>query len=210
MRYTKFLMVLAVLILSGLLAIQINAGPKGQGKGKGLKPPAPVSQTGQTSCYATDGSSIPCDGTGQDGEYQMGVICPEPRFTYNEDGTVTDNCTGLVWLEDANCVGRKSWDDAISFCNDLASGGCGLTDGSIAGEWRLPNIFELFSLLDFGETNPALPPGHPFSIFDQQTWSSSTHIRQTYRAWHVHFNDGRVQYSDKINEDNVWCVRGDN
>jgi hypothetical protein len=65
MRYKKFLIVFAVLILSSLLAIQINAGPKGQGKGKGPKPLAPVQQTGQTSCYAADGSSVPCDGTGQ-------------------------------------------------------------------------------------------------------------------------------------------------
>jgi hypothetical protein len=69
MRCGKLLTIFAVLILSGLLAIQVNAGPKGQGKGKGPKPLAPVQQTGQTSCYAADGSSIPCDGTEQDGEY---------------------------------------------------------------------------------------------------------------------------------------------
>lgn len=38
-------------------------------------------QTGQTKCYDTTGAEIPCAGTGQDGEIQVGVAWPEPRFT---------------------------------------------------------------------------------------------------------------------------------
>ena len=29
-------------------------------------------------------------------------------------------------------------------------------------DWRLPNVKELQSLLDYGHDYPALPPGHPF------------------------------------------------
>ena len=38
----------------------------------------------------------------------------------------------------------------------LKSGQCGLTDGSVAGNWRLPNVKELQSLIDFAYSKPAL------------------------------------------------------
>lgn len=62
------------------------------------------------------------------------------------DGTIRDNETGLIWLKDASCSallgtnpeGRADWDTANSAAADLADGTCGLTDGSEAGDWRLP------------------------------------------------------------------------
>ena len=77
--------------------------------------PAPVPKTGQTYCYIWEdpewilaiGDS--CTGTGQDGEYQEGVEWPNPRFTDNADGTITDNLTRLIWLKDANCFGTSNW-----------------------------------------------------------------------------------------------------
>ena len=60
----------------------------------------------------------------------------------------------------------------------LASGSCGLTDGSVAGDWRLPNINELLSLVAFSQVDPALPSGHPFVgniIMPQTRWSSTTY-----------------------------------
>ena len=62
-----------------------------------------------------------------------------------------------------NCFGAKIWADALNDCNTLADGMCGLTDGSLAGDWRLPNVRELHSLVDFGEVHPPLPSGHPFT-----------------------------------------------
>ena len=111
-----------------------------------------VPQTGQTICFDTDGNISDCAGTGQDGEYQYGTPCPEPRFTDNLNGTVTDNLTGLIWLQIANCGGTQAWADALTFANSLydgwtgdgIGGDCGLLDGSLAGDWRLPNIRELY------------------------------------------------------------------
>ncbi len=68
---------------------------------------APVEDTGQQTCYDPTGSTtdtVACAGTGQDGELQRGVTWPTPGFTDNEDGTMTDNLTGLIWLQDANCA----------------------------------------------------------------------------------------------------------
>ena len=61
-------------------------------------PPAPVEDTGQTGCWDAGGTPRDCTGTGEDGEHQAGVEWPTPRFTDNGDGTVTDNLTGLDWL----------------------------------------------------------------------------------------------------------------
>src|SRR5262249_14576398 len=138
-----------------------------EGVPQALAQPARVPQTGQTECYSTL-SVIPCAGTGQDGEFQAGVAFPAQRFRDNRDGTVRDNLTGLVWLQDANCFpgdfgpGLMKWQDALSLANNLAHGQCGLSDRSVAGDWRLPNVKELQSLIDFGQLSPALPADHPF------------------------------------------------
>lgn len=149
-------------------------------------PPAEVPKTGQKTCYYIPYTGAvlptPCPGTGQDGEFQAGVAWPDPRFTDNADGSVTDNLTGLVWLKEAYCNSQMfSWQNALNFANGLADGQCGLTDGSAIGEWHLPTINELESLLDYDRYAPALPENHPFvnvQFTDQVSpffWSSTTH-----------------------------------
>ncbi len=124
-----------------------------------------VPKTGQQSCYSSVGAPIACAGTGQDGDHQAGADWPTPRFTVNGDGTVTDNMTGLVWLESADCNGTASWANAISWAASLydgsgSSGGvngdCGLSDGSLAGEWRVPTLAEFQSLAYMEVDNPAI------------------------------------------------------
>lgn len=44
----------------------------------------------------------------------------------------------------------------MSDANTLADGACGLTDGSVAGDWRLPNVRELYSLIHLQFFFPAL------------------------------------------------------
>ena len=109
--------------------------------------PAPVPQTGQTTVYAT----------GDDGDLQAGVAWPVPRFTDHGNGTVTDRLTGLIWLKHANCIGR-SWTDAFAAIADLNAGVIGCVEyvpGTFA-DWRLPNINELRSLIDFRFFSPTL------------------------------------------------------
>ena len=171
-------------------------------------PPAPVPKTGQTGCWDVYGNPIDCAGTGQDGD-QMGVPWPDPRFTDNGDGTVTDNLTHLIWLRNANCFGYRTWTNALSDANTLADGYCGLTDGSLAGDWRLPNVKELQSLIDFGQYNPALPAGHPFSgVQSGYYWSSTAYVGNPGNAWLVDLGFGLVGYSGKSGAFYVWPVRG--
>lgn len=139
-------------------------------------PPARLPATGQTSCYDSAGTVIPCAGTGQDGETQIGVAWPVPRFTDNGNGTVTDNLTGLIWLKNANCFGAQNWISALSLASSLASGQCGLSDGSAVGHWRLPNVVELESLLDERQPGIMLPLGHPFTAYRFMAFWSSSNI----------------------------------
>lgn len=183
-----------------------------------------VPKTGQTTCYANDFPHpvIPCAGTGQDGEFQAGIPWPVPRFTDNLNGTVTDNLTRLVWLKNANCLtGKKTRAEAINFAKILYDGlglpfamlDCGLSDGSTAGQWRVPNRFELESLLDLSRYSPALPQGHPFTnVQTDYYWTSSffSWAADLGVGWGVHMSDGMVYPRDWENEVDkcyVWLVR---
>jgi hypothetical protein len=171
---------------------------------------APVEKTGQTTYYEP----------GDDGDLEKGVVWPNPRFTDNEDGTVTDNLTGLIWLKNANCFDERFWSDALSDCNGLASGSCGLTDGSGAGDWRLPNIKELQSLIDYGFYLPALSDtagtsrwsdDDPFTnVLSQAYWSSTTRASISAYAWYLWTLNGIISDSPKGEKYYVWPVRGGN
>jgi len=160
---------------------------------------APPQKSGQTTSYAA----------GDNGDLEKGVAWPDPRFTDNGDGTVTDNLTGLIWLKNANCFGSPQWATALTNCNNLADGSCGLTDGSSAGDWRLPSVNELHSLVDRSQSSPCLPSGHPFTgVQNAYYWSSTTWVGNTSVGWCVLFNSGSVNGETKTLSHVVWPVKG--
>jgi hypothetical protein len=179
---------------------------------------APVPQTGQTTSY--DANTVQRD----DGALQEGVPLPSLRFTDNFNGTVTDNLTKLIWLKNANCANATMyWQPALDSVAELNSSGkmngqdCG--DNSNAGnnqtDWRLPNVRELQSLVDYGQSNPelpALPFGHPFTGFQESDyWSSTTNTRRTGYAWSVGFYFGYGAFAGKTDGlFFVTAVRGGN
>ncbi|HZV82067.1 MAG TPA: DUF1566 domain-containing protein [Geobacteraceae bacterium] len=177
-------------------------------------------QTGQTVCYDTSGATggeIPCAATGQDGEKLAGKPWPVPRFTDNNDGSVTDNLTGLIWLKNAACL-WTTWQDALDKTKALKGDGsqCGLTDGSAAGQWRLPNRKEMLSLLDRQRQDPALSIGHPFLGFNSYGyygrflwyWTSTYFLSAPSFAYIVNMYDGELAREDKTKFTTyVWPVR---
>ena len=62
------------------------------------------------------------------------------KFVDCGDGTVKDRTTGLYWLKDATCLGLLNWEDGNLAIAQLGHGQCGLTDGSLPGDWRLPTL----------------------------------------------------------------------
>lgn len=182
-------------------------------------------QTGQTVCYdesgplTNTGAEIPCAGTGQDGDKQAGKPWPVPRYTDNNNGSVTDNLTGLIWLKNATCL-WTTWQDAIDKSKALKGDGsqCDLTDGSVAGQWRLPNRKEMLSLLDRQRQDPALSIGHPFQGFNSYGYAgrflwywTSTYVRPYPNfAYMVNMYDGeldREMRTDSMSSLYAWPVR---
>ena len=174
--------------------------------------PAPVARTGQTTSYAA----------GDDGALQKGVAWPNPRFTDNGNGTVTDNLTGLIWLKNANAFGTRAWTNALTDCAALNSGEQGLTDGSAEGDWRLPSWNELHSLVDWKYSDPTLgntegtakwTAGQPFTGVQSAVYWSGTTFKNslsssTNNAWYVNFSSGNELNATKTTASYVWPVRG--
>ena len=102
--------------------------------------------TGQKACYSEAGSTIACEGTGQDGEFQAGSLWPSARFVPNPDGcSVVDSLTGLMWARNAKQNCTSTWITAMTYGETLSL--CGYSD------WRVANVNELESLVNAGSAD---------------------------------------------------------
>ena len=176
----------------------------------GSNPRVWLAATGQRTSYAAS----------DDGAVQKGVAWGSgsgaSRFTDNKDGSVTDTVTGLVWLKDATCLPVGTWAAAITEANGLASRACGLTDRSKAGDWRLPNLNELESLVDVSAAHPAVTVGNPFAHMTGGIyWSSTSYfggVGGSGSAFAIRMDDGRYINDGTLNlktaSNGVWAVRG--
>jgi len=166
-------------------------------------------------CYDWRGKDIPCNFKRPYAEILLNKSNSDPRFTDNKDGTVTDNLTKLIWLKHTNCFGMLDWQRAILEVKNLEEGACGpdpdliLSDGSSAGDWRLPTMVELCTLIDFKRRDPALPDGHMFSNAPSgYHWSATTIDYHPQMAWIVYFESGTTCYENVKNRaGHIWPVR---
>ncbi len=149
----------------------------------------------------------------------MGSLSPGGRWCDNEDGTVTDMTTGLVWLQKADWGGGKPWrsntidnyDDAHTRASLLCAGatGANLSDGSVEGDWRLPTKSELVKLT-YDSYPEYVRSGSPREFDDVQPgcYWSSTSVAGTY-AWAVYLGSPYDVATDfKEHHNYVWPVRG--
>ena len=104
------------------------------------------------------------------------------KYIDNDNGTVTDLTTGLMWQQGTDEV--MTWDEAIRYCNNL----------KLAGhkDWRLPTVQELFSIVDFDKYNPAIETVYFPDTKSSNYWSSTTDAHYTDDAWLVYFYSGYV------------------
>ena len=110
----------------------------------------PIVDTGQTTCYNTNGNQISCPSSGnalygQDANY-TGLT---PSYENNKDGTITDLNSGLMWQQtpDTNGNGTIDANDKLSYVEALSAASASTYAGY--DDWRLPTIKELYSLIDF-------------------------------------------------------------
>ncbi len=161
-----------------------------------------LSQTGASVSYAS----------GDDADLHKGVALPGTRLKDNQNGTITDTLTGLIWMKNAGCFSPSNWNEALAAASKVANGSCGLSDSSMAGDWRMPNINELESIVDISQTAPALPANHPFTNIGNIYWSSTTYRGVLSNAWALRLSDGRYMndsiYNDKASSLNsLWVVK---
>jgi hypothetical protein len=116
----------------------------------------------------------------------------------NGNGTVTDLATGLTWQQQDDNI-ERAWAAAGTYCQGLPLGG--------KSDWRLPNVNELQSIVDYRLTAPAIYgiafPGTEPSLY----WTATTAADDSEFAWFVSFNNGYVSYYGKSNTFYVRCVR---
>jgi hypothetical protein len=178
--------------------------------------------TGQTTAY----------GAGSDGDVQAGLA---RSFTDNGDGTITDNLTGLMWekKDDSNLEGAAGIHDK----DNVYTWGNGTTamDGDMvttflatlnngdgfAGhtDWRVPNQFELFSLVNLevvsSATYPVFNTGCSVTCTvatcsctqSDYYWSSTTNKNFAPEAWAVFFFHGATSALHKQTYSHVRAVR---
>jgi hypothetical protein len=117
----------------------------------------------------------------------------------NGDGTVTDADTGLMWQQNKLFLESDSWYSAITYCQTI----------SLAGynDWRLPDINELQSLVDYSKITPSIDTTFFPSTAWSEYWSSTTDVYKTYRAYSASFYFGGHRSNSKFNNYNVRAVR---
>ncbi len=154
-------------------------------------------KTGQTASYRS----------GDDGTYQKGIA-----FSYqtadpagNGEIVTTDNVTGLIWASDGNGAGcynggTRTWEEAIDWAEGLTFAGY--------SDWRLPNIRELHSLVDFGTYFPAINTTYFPNTRAGYYWSGSTVAGSTGYAWVEGFRSGYIVNGGKTDGYYVRTVRG--
>lgn len=165
-----------------------------------------LTDTGQDVFYDDDGNEISTPGEsddyyGQDAQFS-GL---QASFQDNEDGTVSDLNTGLMWQQIPDYE-RHNFYDAFDYVESLEIGGY--------SDWRLPTIKELYSLLN---SNGSLDPDNtddsqPY-LYDEyfdfqydermpyaaQYWSSTKYVKgglQTNNiegAFGFNFADGHIK-----------------
>lgn len=104
------------------------------------------------------------------------------QFVDNGDGTVSDQATGLTWMQ-ADSGQALGWSAALAYCETLDYAG--------RSDWRLPNIKELQSLVDYSRSpdttgSPAIDPLFQSTTITNEAgepdwpymWSSTTHVNQ--------------------------------
>ena len=160
-----------------------------------------------------------------DGYYQSGVI---PHYSRDdENNTVTDHITGLMWADDTNVSSvTKPWlttenyndckdngnncentdsdpsnpddDTATEYCETLGLGGF--------NNWRLPSINELIYIADINKKNPAIDSVFK-NVVSSFYYSSNTDIGIESNAWGISFYRGSDYWSYKSDSQYIRCTR---
>ncbi len=214
--WIPLLITMAVTSCSSGIEQESAAQPSTLSTATPVPPFFPIIESGVELCYNFVGQ-ISCPSPqdilfGQDGNY-TGLPFD---FKVQDDGTVIDANTGLIWQQAQNNT-RATLQEARHACSDLVLAG--------KDDWRLPTIQELFSIADmsgstgtrffldiatfdirYAQPDEQFPDGQKYDE-SGQTWSSSPGINGQ-GAYIFNFFNGELR---TYSEDEAFffrCVRG--
>jgi len=176
--------------------------------------------TGQTTCWNSSGTILPCADTGHDGDVQAGAPL---AYQDNGDGTITDLNTGLMWEKKSDDGSITDWNNSYNWDDAFAVHVATLNSGGGFGghtDWRVPNVKEMQSIVNYEKSMPAVSPAFNNNCTPGCTvltcsctasffyWSSTTYESLPNGAWVVDFGYGGVDNFYKPNFYYVRVVRG--
>ena len=125
-----------------------------------------------------------------------GPTIPPPSLTV-QGNLVADASSGLVWAKSASAV-AQTWQEALAVCRTQ------IIDRY--NDWRLPDIMELRTIIDYTRVSPALD-ATVFVGVDSVIWTSSTFASHADIAWQVNFQAGTAAGESKTAAAGVLCLR---
>ncbi len=130
------------------------------------------------------------------------------EFTKNDD-IVTDSVAKLMWQDDSDASHNyTTWQGAIDYCEALVLGAY--------SDWRLPNINELYSIVD--DNNRTYPSiytvftntyhsSSPIYYWSATNYADYDNSATNNGAWIINFSNGSTQGNVKSNAGYTRCVR---
>lgn len=166
-----------------------------------------LAQTGQNATAPVNPAP-----TGSDGTLMTGIKLSDTRFMVGngiESSCIIDQATGLMWARDANLfVESQLYSDAVNLIttmNNSINKLCGYSD------WRLPNINQLSSLINFNQESQLiwLSNQNFINIQIYGYWSATLYSNSS-NVWVLNFFNGNTLTQDSAKKNYIWPMRYSN
>ena len=142
----------------------------------------------------------------------LGFLSTLNAGVISQNGIAKDSATGLMWQDepytqaeetaydkDTNNGKVGNWNYAKTYCENLTLGGF--------SDWRLPNIYELTTLIDNTKSSKPYVINGIENIASSSYWSSTIYASDSSNTWFVNFYGGLNNAGYKTNSKYVRCVR---